>query len=150
MLPGCLSAPASLFLQPVQPAVLAAGLALRLLHPLDEKYAEEDQPDDVARAPQQAAGDVLVVQRRRRPGPAEAGVPVLRDQRVRGHDRDAEEGVERQREEDQHQPERVDHPAGHRIEPEQRPEEQRADQDEVQVEQIVQRRPSAGWRRTSR
>src|SRR5919197_1511421 len=95
MLPGRLPGPASLFLQPVKPAILTPSLALRLAHPLDEQDPEEQQADDVAGTPEQPAGDVLIAQRRRRPRPAETRVPVLRDQLVRRHDRDAEKGVER-------------------------------------------------------
>jgi len=63
MLPGTLLGSARLLLQPVQPPVLTLGFALRLLHPLDEEDSEEDQPDDVAGAPEQTTRDVLVTQR---------------------------------------------------------------------------------------
>src|SRR6266536_6014161 len=106
MLPGRMPGPARLFLQAVQPAVLAPRLALRLADPLHEQDPEEQQADQVTRTPEQAAGDVLVVQRRRRPGPAETRVPVLRYQLAGRHDRDAEEGVERQGEKRHEQPER--------------------------------------------
>src|SRR6266511_1631390 len=51
MLPGRGPGPARLFLQPVQPPVLAPRLTLRLLEPLHEQYGEEHHADQVARAP---------------------------------------------------------------------------------------------------
>ena len=66
------------------------------------------------------------------------GVPVAADQVALTHDRDAEERVERQRQ-DQHQhPERVAHPPGDRVDADDRGEEQRADHHQVDVHQLVQ------------
>ena len=67
-----------------------------------------------------------------------AGYQSSPDQRVLAHDRDAEEGVERQRQHQQQQPERVAHPARDRVDADDRREEQGADDDEVQVHQLVQ------------
>ena len=87
-------------------------------HPLDEEHREEHQADQVAGAPQEAAGEVLVGERVGQPGPIApraAGYQSPPISLVCAHDRDAEERVERQRQQHQQQPERVAHPTRHRV-----------------------------------
>ncbi len=63
---------------------------------------------------------------------------VAAEQGVLAHDRDPEERVERQGQDHEEHPGRVADPSRHRVDADDRPEEQRADHDQVQVHQLVQ------------
>jgi len=59
--------------EPVEAAVLADGLALGRLGPLDEQGGQHEQADQVAAGPEQPAGDLLVALQGGAPGPADLG-----------------------------------------------------------------------------
>ncbi len=128
-------------LDQVEPPVLAGGLLDRRPHPLGEQHGEEDQPDQVAGAPEDPASQLLVGGRVGQPGAhrtvVQRGVPGTADQRLLSHDRDAEEGVERQGQHGQQHPERVADAVGQRVDADQGPEEERAHQHQVDVHQLV-------------
>ena len=99
--------------------------------------ASIDDAHDLAAGPQDAAGHALVADRVG-PGQVQVRVVVPADQRAALHDRQAEYRVERRGQDHEQRPGRVRPAAGQRVEPDQRPEEQAADHDEVHVGQVVQ------------
>ena len=136
-------------LQQVETTILALSLLHRRAHPLGEQHPEEHQSDQVAGTPEDAAGKLLVRGRVGQPRPHRPGVkcrvPVTAQQPRLAHDRDAEEGVERQREHGEQHPGRVADPARERVDAHQRPEEQRPDQHQVHVHHLVhEHRPQRG------
>src|SRR4051812_25410569 len=60
--PGVVGVEGIVLVGPVEPAVGAHGLPVVGAGPLHEQGSDDDQPDQVARRPEQAASDVLVLQ----------------------------------------------------------------------------------------
>ena len=129
-------------LEQVEAPVLALGLLHRRAHPLREEHPEEHQrrpgrPEPHRMPPARCWSSSGVGQPGAHRPVVQVGYQSPPISSLLAHDRDAEEGVERQRQHDQQHPERVADPPGQRVDADDRPEEQAA-------------RPAPGGRASSR